>query len=185
MLTTSFTSTLYVSRSLSLYLLHNLNSVSNLGTRKQHHHKKTTYTIYSERTIHAPSGRCHLQHITNAVQQHHQRDTLGSFSCISSFFLSAWKPNLLEPTNLHSLRVPPAWNEQLDLAALTIRSRPFSNKEELMPICYRCSFNNPLISSLVSIFLPLTWFELIWFWFGFGLFWLLWIIGFVWLVIKK
>jgi len=36
--------------------------------------------------------------------------------------------------------------DQLDLASIHIRCQPFTDKEDLLPICYRCSFPNPLLS---------------------------------------
>lgn len=48
---------------------------------------------------------------------------------------------------LQSLHIPPAWREQIDFASVTIRSLPFSDKEQLLPVCYRCGTTNPLISA--------------------------------------
>merc|ERR1711871_944964 len=47
---------------------------------------------------------------------------------------------------LQSLHIPPAWREQIDFASVTIRSLPFQDKEQLLPVCYRCGTTNPLIS---------------------------------------
>ena len=35
---------------------------------------------------------------------------------------------------------------QIDLAMITIQSKPYLDKDELLPVCYRCSTTNPLIS---------------------------------------
>eukprot|EP00898_Chlorokybus_atmophyticus_P005973 jgi/Chlat1/6377/Chrsp44S05756 len=48
---------------------------------------------------------------------------------------------------LQALKVPLAWAEQIDLASITIRSKPFSNREDLQPVCYRCGTTNPLQST--------------------------------------
>lgn len=47
---------------------------------------------------------------------------------------------------LQSLHIPPAWREQIDFASVTIRSLPFQDKEQLLPVCYRCGTTNSLIS---------------------------------------
>ncbi|XP_065829391.1 intraflagellar transport protein 122 homolog [Oscarella lobularis] len=49
---------------------------------------------------------------------------------------------------LQSLQVPFAFQETVDLGSITIRSKPFHDKEELLPVCYRCSTTNPLLNSL-------------------------------------
>eukprot|EP01064_Diplonema_japonicum_P000248 TRINITY_DN10184_c2_g1_i1.p1 TRINITY_DN10184_c2_g1~~TRINITY_DN10184_c2_g1_i1.p1 ORF type:complete len:1221 (+),score=188.38 TRINITY_DN10184_c2_g1_i1:64-3726(+) len=42
--------------------------------------------------------------------------------------------------------VPKHLIDQLDMAAIQIRSKPFTDKEDLLPMCYRCSFTNPLLA---------------------------------------
>lgn len=37
--------------------------------------------------------------------------------------------------------------DTFDLQSITIRSKPFQDKEEMLPICYRCSFTNPLLNT--------------------------------------
>jgi len=48
---------------------------------------------------------------------------------------------------LLSLKIPKSWTDQVDLAFLTIRTKPFNDKEELLPVCYRCSSSNTLLSA--------------------------------------
>ena len=48
---------------------------------------------------------------------------------------------------LRKLNIPASWREQVDFAAITIRSLPMKDKEELVPCCYRCGHTNPLIAS--------------------------------------
>jgi intraflagellar transport protein 122 len=43
------------------------------------------------------------------------------------------------------LVVPAMWQPQIDLACLALRSRPFSDSEELMSVCNRCMTTNPLL----------------------------------------
>ena len=47
---------------------------------------------------------------------------------------------------LQTFKVPIAWQEQVDLFALTIRSRPPTDDEELLPSCFRCQTINPLLN---------------------------------------
>ena len=50
----------------------------------------------------------------------------------------------LDKTN--ELRLPPAERERLDALAMHVRSKPLSDPEELVPICYRCGAVNPLLN---------------------------------------
>nr|XP_037271005.1 LOW QUALITY PROTEIN: intraflagellar transport protein 122 homolog [Rhipicephalus microplus] len=47
---------------------------------------------------------------------------------------------------LQNLHVPLRFRDTLDLAALTVRSKPFSDAQDLLPLCYRCSSTNPLVN---------------------------------------
>ena len=46
---------------------------------------------------------------------------------------------------LAGLCVPAAWQAQMDLAALLMRSRQFKDADDLLPLCFRCSTTNPLV----------------------------------------
>uniref|UniRef100_A0AAY4D3U5 Intraflagellar transport protein 122 homolog n=1 Tax=Denticeps clupeoides TaxID=299321 RepID=A0AAY4D3U5_9TELE len=48
---------------------------------------------------------------------------------------------------LQGLRVPPRLQEALQLSSLTVRSKPFHDSEDLVPMCFRCSTNNPLMNN--------------------------------------
>ncbi len=61
--------------------------------------------------------------------------------------LGAYKLARTAYTKLLSLRMPASWREQIDLACLTIRTKAYSDKEELLPVCYRCSTSNPLLNA--------------------------------------
>ncbi|KFU93950.1 Intraflagellar transport protein 122, partial [Chaetura pelagica] len=45
---------------------------------------------------------------------------------------------------LQGLQIPARFQKSIELGSLTIRSKPFHDSEELVPLCYRCSTNNPL-----------------------------------------
>jgi len=45
------------------------------------------------------------------------------------------------------LRVPNAWQDDIDLANLKVRSKPFSDKEGFQVICNRCMNTNSMLSS--------------------------------------
>jgi len=47
---------------------------------------------------------------------------------------------------LQTLRVPTAFREQIDLGAISIRSKPYSDAEDVLPLCYRCSHQAPLLN---------------------------------------
>ena len=61
--------------------------------------------------------------------------------------LGAYKMARMAFDRLGNYRVPPSWQDAVDLTVLTIQSKPFSDKEEMLPYCYRCSSSNPLIST--------------------------------------
>ena len=46
-----------------------------------------------------------------------------------------------------TLMLPVAWQAEVDLQSILVRSRPFSDAEELLPVCYRCSTTNPLLNT--------------------------------------
>jgi len=47
---------------------------------------------------------------------------------------------------LQKLHIPAPWVEQIDLSVLKIQAKPYSDKQDLLPICYRCAAANPLIN---------------------------------------
>ena len=49
---------------------------------------------------------------------------------------------------LQSLKIPVEWQEEIDIAALKIRSKPFSDKEGFQPVCNRCMNQNALINQI-------------------------------------
>jgi hypothetical protein len=40
--------------------------------------------------------------------------------------------------------------EYVDLSALMVRSKPYHDSEEMLPMCYRCSTYNPLMTSTAN-----------------------------------
>ncbi|XP_028979707.2 intraflagellar transport protein 122 homolog isoform X3 [Esox lucius] len=52
---------------------------------------------------------------------------------------------------LQDLHVPSRFQESMDLGSLTVRSKPYHDNEDLIPMCYRCSTNNPLLNSQGSV----------------------------------
>ncbi|XP_023561689.1 intraflagellar transport protein 122 homolog isoform X4 [Octodon degus] len=52
---------------------------------------------------------------------------------------------------LRGLWIPAKFQKSIELGSLTIRSKPFHDSEELVPLCYRCSTNNPLLNSLGNV----------------------------------
>ncbi len=58
--------------------------------------------------------------------------------------LGAYKLARLVMEKIQKLVVPKRFRENVDLASLMIRSKPYHDNEELLSICYRCSTTNPL-----------------------------------------
>ncbi|KAM9227600.1 intraflagellar transport protein 122 homolog isoform 1-T1 [Leptosomus discolor] len=52
---------------------------------------------------------------------------------------------------LQGLQIPARFQKSIELGSLTIRSKPFHDSEELVPLCYRCSTSNPLLNNLGNV----------------------------------
>uniref|UniRef100_A0A3Q3KMC4 Intraflagellar transport protein 122 homolog n=1 Tax=Monopterus albus TaxID=43700 RepID=A0A3Q3KMC4_MONAL len=80
--------------------------------------------------------------------------------------LGAYKLARYSYEKLQELHIPSRFQESIELGSLTIHSKPFHDREDMM--CYRCSTNNPLegficvsnASSLCTEVLPLVQFYL-------------------------
>ncbi|XP_048067046.1 intraflagellar transport protein 122 homolog isoform X2 [Megalobrama amblycephala] len=48
---------------------------------------------------------------------------------------------------LQGLKIPSRYQESMELSCLTVRSKPYRDSEDLIPMCYRCSTNNPLLNN--------------------------------------
>ncbi|CAK9047431.1 Intraflagellar transport protein 122 homolog, partial [Durusdinium trenchii] len=61
--------------------------------------------------------------------------------------LGAFKLARMAYDKLQVLRVPPTWQHQIDLACLSIRSKAYSDQDDLLPVCNWCMTTNPLLRS--------------------------------------
>eukprot|EP00240_Pyramimonas_obovata_P000052 CAMPEP_0118949464 /NCGR_PEP_ID=MMETSP1169-20130426/49666_1 /TAXON_ID=36882 /ORGANISM="Pyramimonas obovata, Strain CCMP722" /LENGTH=1253 /DNA_ID=CAMNT_0006896109 /DNA_START=163 /DNA_END=3921 /DNA_ORIENTATION=+ len=61
--------------------------------------------------------------------------------------LEAFKTARFAYNKLQGLKMPPAWHDDIDLACVMTRAKPFSDKEDLLPVCYRCATQNPLVNA--------------------------------------
>ncbi|XP_069142693.1 intraflagellar transport protein 122 homolog isoform X2 [Argopecten irradians] len=61
--------------------------------------------------------------------------------------LGAYKLARYAYEKLQSLRVPSRFLETVDLGSIMIRSKPFHDGDDLLPMCYRCSTTNPLLNN--------------------------------------
>ncbi|XP_051950041.1 intraflagellar transport protein 122 homolog [Xyrauchen texanus] len=48
---------------------------------------------------------------------------------------------------LQGLKIPTRYQDSMELSCLTFRSKPYHDSEDLIPMCYRCSTNNPLLNN--------------------------------------
>ncbi|XP_048590687.1 intraflagellar transport protein 122 homolog isoform X2 [Nematostella vectensis] len=83
------------------------------------------------------------------------RDTPIGVSRVATLFalakqsknLGAFKMARTAFDKLQALKIPTRFQEAIDLGSVTIRSKPFHDNEELLPMCYRCSTTNPLLNN--------------------------------------
>jgi len=61
--------------------------------------------------------------------------------------LGAFKLARMAYDKLQVLRVPPTWQHQIDLSCLAIRSKAYSDQDDLLPVCNWCMTTNPLLRS--------------------------------------
>lgn len=47
--------------------------------------------------------------------------------------------------------MPDVLRESVDLNSVAIRSKPMEDKDDLQPLCYRCSMPNPLLSTIGNV----------------------------------
>lgn len=47
---------------------------------------------------------------------------------------------------LQSLKIPVDWQEEINISALKVRAKPFSDKDGYQPVCNRCMNPNALIN---------------------------------------
>merc|ERR1719356_2152133 len=59
--------------------------------------------------------------------------------------LGAYKLARMAYDKLQVLRVPPTWQHQIDLNSLAIRSKAYSDQDDLLPVCNWCMTTNPLL----------------------------------------
>ncbi|KAI8925767.1 hypothetical protein BC831DRAFT_459392 [Entophlyctis helioformis] len=57
--------------------------------------------------------------------------------------LGGFKLSRFALERLLTMRVPPRWHDAIDLATITVRSKPVSDAEDLCVVCYQCSSVNP------------------------------------------
>ncbi|RHY86259.1 hypothetical protein DYB35_010538 [Aphanomyces astaci] len=47
---------------------------------------------------------------------------------------------------LHQMRVRPEWQNAVDVTSMTLQTKPYSDRDELLPVDYRSSTTNPLLN---------------------------------------
>ncbi|KAJ3323550.1 hypothetical protein HDV06_001574 [Boothiomyces sp. JEL0866] len=63
-----------------------------------------------------------------------------------SFKLGCYKLCRFAFEKLMAMKLPLTWQETVDLATLSVRAMPLTDKEEYQPICYNCSTTNPIFN---------------------------------------
>ncbi|VDO26075.1 unnamed protein product [Onchocerca flexuosa] len=61
--------------------------------------------------------------------------------------LGAYKLARYALEQLSCLKIPYRFEKLIETEALMIRSKPFTDAEELLPMCYRCGISNPLLGT--------------------------------------
>lgn len=64
--------------------------------------------------------------------------------------LGAYKLARYAYDRLQRLKVPTSWMNQVDLDVMTLNAKPYSDREELLPVCFCCSTTNPLLNNNFS-----------------------------------
>ncbi|XP_054274065.1 intraflagellar transport protein 122 homolog [Macrosteles quadrilineatus] len=61
--------------------------------------------------------------------------------------LGAYKLARQALDKMQSLRIPPQFQEYVDIASMMVRAKPYHDNEDLLIMCYRCSSYNPLLAN--------------------------------------
>jgi hypothetical protein len=65
---------------------------------------------------------------------------------VLGFRFEAYKTTRAGYDMMQQLKVPAAWQEEIDLANLKCRSKPFADKDSQQVICNRCMAQNSLVN---------------------------------------
>jgi len=65
---------------------------------------------------------------------------------LTSATLQSFKVGRKAHSELLKLNIDPSWRAQLDASALKMRTKPHTDKDELIPVCYRCGEANPILN---------------------------------------
>uniref|UniRef100_A0A061R9P9 Intraflagellar transport protein 122 n=1 Tax=Tetraselmis sp. GSL018 TaxID=582737 RepID=A0A061R9P9_9CHLO len=60
--------------------------------------------------------------------------------------MEAYKLARFAYDKLQGLRVSPEWQSDIDLSIVLVRAKPFSDKDEMLPVCWRCGTTNALLN---------------------------------------
>jgi len=93
--------------------------------------------------------------IVNKVNSFNSSHRLKGLSLSYVFFalaflskqLEAYKTARFSFERLNTLIIPQSWQDKIDYEIISIRSKPYLDKDNLMPLCYRCLNNNPLLNT--------------------------------------
>ena len=60
---------------------------------------------------------------------------------LEAFKLARWAYDRLQ-----SYKIPFGWRDAIDIAVIHLQAKPYSDKEDLIPVCTRCYASNPLVN---------------------------------------
>ena len=136
------------------------NPIENVAKFKDHHRKASIYYAYhtiqrytdEPFTSYMPEALFNIsRYLLHELIKDHPKG-VSKFAVLYALAkqarnLGAYKlaRNVLDKIN--GLKIPKRFKENVDLASLMVRSKPYHDNEELLTLCYRCSTTNPLMNN--------------------------------------
>ena len=127
---------------------------------REHHNKSSIYYAYhtiqrytdEPFTSYMPEALFNIsRYLLHELNKEHPKG-VSKFSVLyalakQSRNLGAYKLARHVLEKIQSLKIPRRFRENVDLASLMVKSKPYHDNEELLTMCYRCSSTNPLMNN--------------------------------------
>ena len=131
-----------------------------LAKFREHHHKASIYYAYhtiqrytdEPFTSYMPEALFNIsRYLLHELSKEHPKG-VSKFSVLYALAkqarnLGAYKLARHVLEKIQSLKIPRRFRENVDLASLMVKSKPYHDNEELLTMCYRCSSTNPLMNN--------------------------------------